>query len=123
MENKKDSVFQDFWNSIQYYIDSKKGKYSLETYLQIISEYTDELIKDAERKGFLYKGGKCGVWKNDKSEMLEFHIEMYFENRDREVIEKEAERQLSIKKFTREAVATIGDKGLKFNIERPKEEN
>lgn len=44
-DSYEDSVWSELLNSIKYLKESKKGKYSLDTYLDIIGEYTDRLKK------------------------------------------------------------------------------
>ena len=116
------SAFRELWESIQYMFDSKKGKYSLETYLGILSEYTDRLILAAKKDDLSYTGGECRIKKEEGNEYLEFHIEMFFLDKEKNAIKKEAARKLPVKRFTTETLRRIDDKEIKFEITSPKEE-
>lgn len=114
------SVFQELINSIQFCVDSQKGKYSLETYLQIVGTYSDRLIMESEKEGITYIGGSCKVKKNNgQCEFLDFYVEMFFQDSNGNSIKKEAHRKLSTTKFTREAISSIGNEEIEFNIDKP----
>ena len=38
---RENSVWRELWDSIKYCKESKSGKYSIDTYLDIVGEYTD----------------------------------------------------------------------------------
>lgn len=113
------SVWKEFLESVQFCIDSKKGKYSLEMYLEIIGEYTDRLIIQAEETGMHYSGGECVVKRNAEREVYEFSIHVYFIDGEGETVEKKAFRKISVDRFTKETVSQIGTNEIKFNIEKP----
>ncbi|GFP76644.1 hypothetical protein [Clostridium fungisolvens] len=120
MSNEFSGSFKEMFNSIKFCIDSKKGKYSLDTYLDIVGEYADRQIIAAENEGLEYSGGECIVKKSDTdSSLLEFSIELYFENQQGESIKKEAKRNLPLSKFVGETASVIGNETLKFNIQKP----
>lgn len=118
MKNK--SAWKEFLESIQFCFDSKKGKYSLESYLEIIGEYTDRLILQTEGSGLIYTGGECAVSRSMEEESYDFGIIMYFVDEENHAIKKEAFRKIPITKFTRETAEQIGTEKLKFSIEKPK---
>ena len=120
MSKKSDSMFRELIQAIQYCFDSKKGRYSLETYLEIVGEYTDRTIISAEKEGMRYLGGECEV-KLGKNEIIDFEVEMFFENRKGQSQRKVANRELPFDKFTRETISTLEAGMLKFNIEKPEE--
>lgn len=116
---KSKSAWKEFLESIQFCFDSKKGKYSLESYLEIIGQYTDQLILQTEDSGLIYTAGECIVSRSTQEESYDFGVMMYFIDEQGNAIKKEAFRKIPITKFTREAVEQIGTKKLKFNIEKP----
>ena len=119
-KNTKKSTFQELIDSIHFYFDSKRGRYSLETYLQIISKYVDSLILSTEKEGMKYLGGDCKVKKNNEQDgFLSFHVEMFFEDINGNAIKKEAHRNLKIEKFTKGTINLIGNDEKKFNIDKP----
>ncbi len=120
MSNEFSGAFKEMFNSIKFCIDSKKGKYSLDTYLDIVGEYADRQIVAGKNEGLEYFGGECTVKKSETdSSILEFSIELYFENQQGESIKKEAKRNLSLSKFVDEIGNVIGSETLKFNIKEP----
>lgn len=119
-KEKKEGVFQHFFDSIRYMRESKKRRYSLDTYLDIVEEYADRIILDCKEKGYLYKGGNCriSVDINNSSQFL-IGVKMYFKNKNADNIEKTAERYIDTKKFTTETIARIREnKELIFEIEK-----
>ncbi len=120
-KNTKTSAFQELINSIHFAVDSKKGKYSLESYLEILGEYTDRVILSAKQEGFSFTGGTCSVFKSkDTTESLIFSIKIFFRDRNGAQMSKEAQRTFPADKFTRGAVLAISSEALIFNIEEPK---
>lgn len=120
MSNEFSGAFKEIFESIKFCVDSKKGKYSLDTYLDIVGEYADRQIIACENEGLEYLGGECAVKKSKTdSSLLEFSVELYFENEQGESIKKEAKRNLPLSKFVGETVSSIGSETLKFNIQKP----
>ncbi len=120
MSNEFSSALKEMFDSIKFCMDSKKGKYSLDTYLDIVGEYADRQIIAGKNKGMEYFGGECTVKKNKtEPDVLEFSVELYFENQQGESIKKEAKRKLPLSKFVDETASAIGSETLKFNIQKP----
>ena len=119
MNKENRSAWKEFCESIQFFIDSKTGKFSLETYLEIIGEYTDRLIIEAEGTGMCYSGGECTVKKNPNEKVYEFNVIIHFTDIDNMTICKEAVRKIPIDRFTREATDQIGTGEIKFRIDKP----
>lgn len=120
-KGKKEGIFQELFDSIRYMIESKKGRYSLDTYLDIVGEYADRIILDCREKGYLYKGGNCRVSAdvNNESQFC-LGVRLYFENENAENIEKVAERYIDANKFTTETILKIRErKELVFEIDEP----
>lgn len=121
MQNQEGkSAWGEFVDAIRYCIESKRGKYSLDTYLDIIGEYTDSQIIEAKTGEKLkYTGGQCSVKNDRENECYVFSVHMYFMSNTGETITKEASRSLPKKRFTSETEKTIGD-GKTFEILSPK---
>ena len=112
------STLGELWDSIKFWHESKRGKYGLETYLNILSEFTDRLIKEAEQSGLTYVGGECQIVNIQAEKLYDFHIKMYFQDKYGEQILKEARRKLPKDRFTSETEQMIGA-GQRFEIRRP----
>lgn len=116
-DTRKNSIWSELWNSIKYCKESKSGKYSLDTYLDILGEYTDRQIIEAEEGGLTYLGGECQVI-NLSDNTYEFSIQMFFSDDSGEKIIKDAKRNLPKNKFVSETNQAVGEK-IKFEIQRP----
>ncbi len=116
-DTRKNSIWSELWNSIKYCKESKSGKYSLDTYLDILGEYTDRQIIEAEEGGLTYLGGECQVI-NSSDNTYEFSIQMFFSDDSGEKIIKDAKRNLPKNKFVSETNQAVGEK-IKFEIQRP----
>ena len=116
-DTRKNSIWSELWNSIKYCKESKSGKYSLDTYLDILGEYTDRQIIESEEGGLTYLGGECQVI-NSSDNTYEFFIQMFFSDDSGEKIIKDAKRNLPKNKFVSETKQAVGKK-IKFEIQRP----
>ncbi|MCD7763021.1 MAG: hypothetical protein LUI14_07445 [Lachnospiraceae bacterium] len=100
-EDTSKSLINELWNSIKYAYESKKGKLSLDTYLDIVGEYADQLIEKTEEKDHLiYQGGYCEV--SQLSDSYRFDVKLYFRSDTGEDILKEASRDISKERFVTE---------------------
>lgn len=117
-DNQDTTIWNELWNSIRFFHESKKGKYSLDTYLDILEKYTDKLIKETEKQGFYYLGGECRVTNSHKNNTYDFAVEMFFKNSNGEKISKEAKRSLSKDKFVTETDEKIKNT-ITFEIQKP----
>ena len=117
----ENSIWSKLWNSIKYCMESKSGKYSLDTYLDIVGEYTDRQIFEAEESGLTYLGGECQITNSSADNTYEFSIQMFFSDGNGEKIKKEAKRKLPKDKFVSETDQAVGEK-IKFEIQKPNEE-
>ena len=115
---KKGSL-KELMDSIIYCIESKKGLYSLDTYLDILSEYADKQILSAEREEELcYMGGKCEISLNESEPYINMSVTLYFVDNENNNVVKEASRKLPLSRFTSETPAQIGG-GLTYEIDKP----
>lgn len=115
---RENSVWSELWNSIKYCKESKSGKYSLNTYLDIVGEYTDRQIIEAEETGLTYLGGECQIINSSDTNTYDFSVQMFFSDGSGEKIVKEAKRNLPKDKFVSETDQSVGEK-IKFEIQRP----
>ena len=117
MSDKTPSAFSELFRSIKFAIESKSGKYSLETYLDIIGEFTDRQIWEAKKSGRSYTGGECTVQISDVNpENYLFQIEMFFRDKDGSAVKEEASREIPKSKFVSETQEQITKNPLKFEI-------
>ena len=117
---KQNSLFGDLLKAFRYMTDSKRGKYSLATYLEIIGEYADRQIIGERERGLTYSGGECTVYKDSSQKQYVFSVEMFFVDPCGPNIKKTACRRLEISRFTKETSDEISSEKLHFNIEEPK---
>lgn len=115
---QENSVWSELWDSIKFCKESKSGKYSLDTYLDIVGEYTDRQIKMAESEGLTYLGGECQITNSHETKAFDFEVKMYFEDIKSEKIVKEAKRSLPKERFVSETDREVGEK-IRFEIHRP----
>lgn len=115
---QENSVWSELWDSIKFCKESKSGKYSLDTYLDIVGEYTDRQIKSAEGDGLTYLGGECQIINSYDTNTYDFEVKMYFEDTKGEKVLKEAKRDLPKDRFVAETDREIGEK-IRFEIQRP----
>ena len=121
-KNKLKDAFKQIKASLSYFVDARRGKISLESYTEIIGEFTDSVIHDEGAKGNSFLGGSCEVRvdpQNNKN--ILFAVTMFFEgiNGDKQ---KHATRSLGQEKFTREAIERIKSaEYLSYDIVRPQE--
>jgi hypothetical protein len=118
-KGQDNSIWTELWESIKFCKESKNGKYSIDTYLDIVGEYTDRQIKLAEDKGLIYLGGECQITNSYEKATYNFEITMFFEDCRGAKILKEAKRKLPKDRFVSETNSKIGEK-IKFDIQRPK---
>lgn len=119
MKNMQEtSVWRELWDSIKFCKESKSGKYSIDTYLDIVGEYTDRKIKASEENGLKYIGGECQIINSYGTKTYDFEVQMFFEDSKGKKIVKEAKRSLSKDKFLSETDGKVGKK-IKFEIQRP----
>lgn len=124
---KKDikGAFDEFIKALKFRNDSKQGKFSIDTYLDMLGDYTDKLIIDTKKEGLVYSNGKCTVTQNELKDSLIFHVELFFTQKDKEEM---ILKELSVNKpkdaFVRETEDYfINEVALVYNIEDPKEQD
>lgn len=114
------SLWQELIDSFYYMIDSIQGKLSLDSYLDILGQYTDSLILASAQEGLSYLSGTCTIRADEAGKALLFSVELFFLGTGSQPVQKSAERALPNKKFTREAVRKVQASPLRFSIDPPK---
>lgn len=116
--DKEKSALGELWDSILYCIDSISGRFSIDSYLDVIGEYADRMIIEAQNTGLSYLGGECeAVYEKDEKQYV-FEVRMYFEDMNAKKIEKKAIRRFPESKFTRETKQQLEEKSV-FSILKP----
>ena len=122
-KNRLSNAFSDLKQAVQYRKDSKAGKYSIDSYLDMIGMFSDKLILEARQEKLRFINGSCTVLSDDRFQNLYFKVELYFENADDEKIVKEFSTEKSTDLFVKETIELFKDKTvLLYEIEEPKGE-
>lgn len=111
----------DLFKSIGYMFQSIKGRFTIESYLELISEFTDETILQSKKEGLVYIGGECKIKFNEElKDKITVVIEMQFKTRSGEWKQKRAQREIDKNKFVSDAINQIKEKKeLKYEISEP----
>lgn len=118
---KRGGMWDAIKSALKFTYQSAQGKYSLETYLEVLGQYTDDEIREFTSSGHSYGGGEL-VFSTDKSDVsIKAVLKMYFvETSTGKYKMKKAERYLEKSMFTDEAVDQIENKGeMAFEINAP----
>lgn len=125
-KNKQDvdkdngTIFSEIKNLFKYMFQSAQGKYSLETYLEVLNEFTDPEIISSEENGLKYIGGEV-VFLTTKSQsdiLITIKLEFQDDNGDWKL--KKAERRVEKSMFTQETINRLhNNQETKFEIEKP----
>jgi hypothetical protein len=92
-------------------------KYTMEEYLEVMSEFTDSLIREGENNGLTYIGGRVSFTASKQDSSINACVKMYFKDDDNKWLVKKAERRLEKNKFTSETVTRLESEGeLEFEI-------
>jgi hypothetical protein len=120
-DDGENSLFGELKRNFLYMFQSAKGKYSLSTYIDILSEFTDSTINEARKKNLHYKDGEL-IFKDQDDNKINVLINMNFIDNNNADIQKKAERNLEKKIFTSEAITKIEqEEEIHYSIEAPKE--
>lgn len=110
------------FHALEDMLQSLKGKYTMETYIEVLGEFTDSIIKDSKKEGLKFTGGY--VTFKYKVDYIEAEIKMYFMAYDGTRKLKEAKRNLNCNIFMNRTIDEIkkAEGGLQFAIEESEEE-
>ena len=109
MDTKKGAL-TELKESLGYLFQSIQGRYSMESYLDILGEFTDEQINIALDSGYIYRGGELTFSTDPDQDVVKASVTMRFYDKDsNKDITKKAERQLKKKTFTSEAIKYLED--------------
>ena len=119
--DKKSDIWDNIKKALIFAAQSAQGKYSLETYLEVLGEYTDQEITEFTSNGYLYGGGEVVFSTKKGDPNVKAVVKMYFlETATKKDKLKKAERLLEKKMFTDEAIAEFEKKGeVAFEINAP----
>ena len=111
------------WDQILYLLDSIQGKYSFESYLQIMSDFVDHEILQTQASGLNYTGGHIIFSTEPAQTDCTVEVELYFAPPETTTYTvKRAVRQLPKAKFVRKDVAMLEKElRLEFEVEKPEE--
>lgn len=120
---KRSSFWDSIKSALKFTYQSVQGKYSLETYLEVLGQYTDDEIRDFTASGHTYGGGEVVFLTEPSDVSIKAVVKMYFvETSTGQNKMKKAERYLEKTMFTDEAVDQIEKKGeVAFEINAPED--
>ena len=124
MGQSETNVWIELKDAFKYLLQSAKGKYSVESYLKVLSEFTDEEINTALDNGELYGGGEVTFLSVINSSTLAVSVEMrFYSEKEKKTKTRKAERELERKMFTDEALRLFDRNGeTTFEIKTPRRE-
>lgn len=124
MRQSEINVVKEFKSAIKYFFQSVKGKYSIASYLEILSEFTDGEINAALDNGEVYGGGEVTFLSVSNSDTLDVTAEMrFYDDKEKKIKTRKAERKLQRKLFTDDALKVFDNNGqTTFEIKAPRRE-
>lgn len=115
------SAVHTWWEQLLYLLDSMRGKYSFDTYLEVMNDFIDEEIRNMQAQGLRYTGGH--VVFEDRNDDCDIQVELFFLHpQSNQYSVKRAKRQLPKKKFVRRDIELLEkQEKLEFNVEKPED--
>lgn len=114
---------QDWKQAFQHLIQSALGKYTLETYLESLGEFTDSEIRTQVKHGLIYHGGEVSFSADPGTADISATVCLQFQDRTGQWKQRKAERSLCKSMFTQETVQRLEEaEELSFEISAPEEE-
>ena len=118
------SLGTEIKQSLAYLFQSIRGKYSLETYLGSLGEFTDTEINAAVQSGLVYRGGEAVFQAQPDDESVQITVSLEFQDASGAWKLKKAERAVPKTAFTQETVQRIENAGeLRFEIQEPERDD
>ena len=96
-----------------------RKQYSLDEYLDTISLFTDDVIRNEERRKRFFTGGDCQV-KYIEPGHVRIYIRMYFIDRNKDRYLKESERRVRIQCFDKPSQEHIKKRNRTYEIHSPR---
>ena len=117
----KDSIWDAIKNALKFTYQSAQGKYDLNSYLEVLGEYTDKEIKEFIAAGYSYGGGEAVFSTKPGDVSIKAVVKMYFlEKETNKHKMKKAERFLEKSMFVDETISELENKGeVAFEINAP----
>lgn len=118
------NVVKEFKSAMKYFFQSVKGRYSIDSYLEILSEFTDGEINAALDNGEVYGGGEVTFLSVSNGDALDVTVEMrFYDDKEKKIKTRKAERKLQRKLFTDDALKVFDNNGqTSFEIKAPRRE-
>lgn len=93
------SLLGDIIKEIRRLVEAIRGKWSFESWMDMVGDFTDDLIQRKEfEEGLRYIKGSCTIY-CISSNAVNLLIEMYFKTQDSKVVKYEAQRNFSKNQF------------------------
>ena len=120
VEKDNRTIFSEIKNLFKYMFQSAQGKYSLETYLEVLNEFTDPEIISSEENGLEYIGGEVIFLTSKIQSDILITIKLEFQDDNGDWKLKKAERRVEKSMFTQETINRLNNnQETKFEIEKP----
>ena len=92
--------------------------FSLEEYLDLVSQYTDSTILKEKKNANHFTGGECRI-RCPNNKLVKFCIQMYFLNDQNERSLKSSERTILLENFDKKTQELLGEDEKVFEILNP----
>lgn len=116
-----DSGGKEIRQSLAYLFQSIRGKYSLETYLEFLGEFTDAEIDTAVCSGLVYRGGEAVFQTQPEDENVKITVSLEFQDSAGAWKLKKAERAVPKTTFTWETLRRMEcAEKMYFEIQEPR---
>lgn len=100
------------------YPNASNEKYSIDSYLEILNQFTDKKIRDLCSKGYKYIGGECSIKKSFRK--VKISLAMYFANGENDRLRVSGTRKVSKNIFYDEDLKILENE-KKYEIISPEE--
>lgn len=111
------SSWKNLKNILSIYLKTDKNL-SLEEYLRELSAYTDKLIVELENEEQKYIKGYCTFHLMDDIGKIKIIINMFFEDRNKMIVKKELQRDISKNIFKKEVINSLKLENKHFEIQK-----
>ncbi|MEG1924662.1 MAG: hypothetical protein RR415_02835 [Ruthenibacterium sp.] len=121
-EESTGSLLHDIGAELKRLFQALLGKQTLASYLETISEFTDNTIRNAEQQESLdYQTGECALQYDAQQKKVITQIKLRFQNATGTWLQKEARRSIDENRFlTGELNGLKTVQNLTFEVKAPK---